>query len=217
MPQREKYGEKLEFGARDYLTRINKTARRMQSLISDLLTFSQVINVTHKFRKVSLENVVKEVLNDLETLIIERHAKLTVGDLPVIKGDKTQLRQVFQNLISNGLKFQKENNRPDITIESSVATKKNRQNENGSYCMIQVRDNGIGFDESQADKIFQLFQRLHSKNEFDGTGIGLAIVQKAMENHNGFIEVKSEPGTGSSFNLFFPIVARQAKLVIPDR
>jgi signal transduction histidine kinase len=200
----DRYGEKLEFGARDYLTRINKTARRMQSLINDLLSFSQVTNVTHKFRKVSLENIVKEVVNDLETVINERHAKLTIGDLPVIKGDKTQLRQVFQNLISNALKFQKENNRPIITIESSVVTKKNRQNENGQFHMIQVRDNGIGFEESQAEKIFQLFQRLHSKNEFDGTGIGLAIVQKAMENHNGFIEAKSEPGAGSSFNLFFP-------------
>ncbi|MEO5599644.1 MAG: ATP-binding protein [Cyclobacteriaceae bacterium] len=200
----DRYGDKLEFAARDYLIRIQKTARRMQVLIDDLLAFSQVTNSTQKFGKVSLSGIVHEVLNDLETSISQTHAQIKISALPTIKGDKTQVRQIFQNLISNAIKFQDPKSTPVIQIESKGEVTRNFQEISGDFYLIEIRDNGIGFEQSQAEKIFQLFKRLHGKGEFEGSGIGLAIVQKAMENHHGFVNVESEPEKGSCFQLFFP-------------
>lgn len=197
---KERYSSPLHEEGKDYLERINKTANRMQSLINDLLLYSRVSNSINRFELIHLEEIVKEVQNDLEASIQKKNAKLILSALPNIKGDKTQLRQIFQNLISNAIKFQPKGNVPQVHIRNKGAVVKRGK----CYFAVEVEDNGIGIAEMYQEKIFHLFQRLHGKNEFEGTGIGLAIVQRAMENHNGFIEVKSEPEKGSCFTLLFP-------------
>ena len=132
--------------------------------------------------------------------------------LPVVNGDSRQLKQLFQNLISNALKYQKKNTPPHVlitckiverkTIHTSTNIKKNKER----FYKIVIKDNGIGFDQEYTDRIFKLFQRLHAKHEYEGTGIGLALVKKVIENHNGFITVESKPDEGSSFNIFLPLV-----------
>lgn len=188
-------------GIQGYLSRISKTAHRMQMLVNDLLTYSKISHLSEEFAPVHLDTVVKDVLTDLETSISRKLAKIKVDNLPVIRGNHTQLAQVFQNLISNALKFQKEGDVPLIEVKNGGTSVV----EGTTYYCVSVRDNGIGFDQDDADKIFNVFHRLHSKHDFEGTGIGLAIVQRAMENHNGLVTVTSAPGHGATFNLFFPI------------
>ena len=195
----EQYGKSLEITAKDYLVKIDKTTRRMQLLIDDLLAYSHVTTASPDFERVPLNEVVQDVVTDIETLIAENNANVQVDELPVIDGDRTQLRQIFQNLISNGIKFQKENVTPRIHIYFKGDICK----DGVDYQQVAVQDNGIGFDENQAEHIFKLFHRLHAKREFEGTGIGLAIVYQAIQNHNGFVTVKSEPGKGSEFTLHF--------------
>jgi signal transduction histidine kinase len=199
----DKHSHTLEPGAKDYLQKISKTARRMQTLINDLLTYSQINNSVQEFKQVSLKEIVQEVISDLETSIHSANAGIEMDDLPDIRGDKTQLRQIFQNLISNAIKFRSVERTPTVRIISSKVTI-GPNNIPQPFYKIEVIDNGIGFEASEADSIFKLFKRLHSKTEYEGTGIGLAIVQKAVENHKGIIMVESEPGKGSTFQLFFP-------------
>jgi signal transduction histidine kinase len=194
----EKFRSGLEPELVSYLHKIEKTTRRMQGLIKDLLTYSQVSYISRTFEKISLYTVVNEVLNDLESVINLKKARCIVDPLPEVYGDKTQLGQIFQNLISNALKFQKKDEAPIIQIshESDVA-----KNGIDFYC-IAVKDNGIGFDSAYTSRIFQVFQRLHTRNDYEGTGIGLAIVKKAIENHSGHIEVSSTPGAGTTFYIY---------------
>lgn len=196
----EKYNGTLDKDVGEYLGKINKTAIRMQTLISDLLTFSEVSNSSNEFRPLSLSAILQDVQHDLEAVIHEKKAKIVFDALPEIRGDKMQITQVFQNLISNALKFQKGQAVPFIEVKREA----DGQRDGVKYLCISVRDNGIGFDQSHADKIFRIFHRLHSRAEFGGSGIGLAIVQKAMHNHSGYLEVTSQPGKGTSFYLFFP-------------
>ena len=189
-------------GVQEYLSRISRTAHRMQELVTDLLTYSKISHLSEEFTAVHLDTVIRDVQTDLETAISGKQAKIKVDKLPVIKGNHTQLAQVFQNLISNALKFQKEGNEPVIKIKNNGTS----VNEGRTYYWVSVSDNGIGFDQADAEKIFNVFHRLHSKHDYEGTGIGLAIVQRAMENHNGFVTVRSTPGQGATFNLFFPIL-----------
>ncbi|HYG04688.1 MAG TPA: ATP-binding protein [Chryseosolibacter sp.] len=195
----EQYGKSLDITAKDYLVKIDKTTRRMQLLIDDLLAYSHVTSATPELEDVSLTEIIHEVLVDIETLIAENNARVDIDTLPIIKGDRTQVRQIFQNLISNGIKFQKENVAPKI----NVCFLGEIVDGAAEYYQVAVRDNGIGFDETQAEHIFKLFHRLHGRREFEGTGIGLAIVHQAMKNHHGFVTAKSEPGTGSMFILHF--------------
>jgi signal transduction histidine kinase len=199
----DKYGETLDAGARDYLDRIEKTAFRMQALLENLLIYSRVSKQIHAFEQVSLNVIVQEVVTDLETFLLQKKAKIRVDNLPVISGEKAQLRQLFQNLITNAVKFQRPDNIPELTIRNATDTTPDTVKAK-SFHVVEVRDNGIGFDPAEAERIFQLFHRLHARHEFEGTGIGLAIVQRAMENHHGFVEATSEPGKGSTFRLYFP-------------
>ena len=193
-----------------YLQRMQSAAARMSNLIQDLLAFSKVSNRTDQTEPVSLTKVVEAVLTDLELNIQESGAVVTVGDLPVIEGDVLQLGQLFQNLISNALKFRKNDVAPQISITSqSIAQRDiahliNPSRVTAHYYQIDVEDNGIGFDQQYADRIFQLFQRLHGRSEYSGTGIGLAICEKVIVNHGGAITVKSKSGEGTVFSLFFP-------------
>jgi PAS domain S-box-containing protein len=194
----EKYRSELQPELLSYLHKIEKTTRRMQGLIKDLLTYSQVSYISRTFEKISLNTVVNDVLNDLESVINLKSARCNVGPLPELYGDKTQLGQIFQNLISNALKFQKKDEAPFIQISQQPEVTKNGID----YYCIAVKDNGIGFDSAYTSRIFQVFQRLHTKNDYEGTGIGLAIVQKAVENHSGHIEVASIPGAGTTFYIY---------------
>ncbi len=180
-----------------YLDKINQSSTRMGALIDDLLSFSK-LSENISFEKVNLNTIVSEVLSDLELPISELDAQLQVSHLPVIDSIPGLMRQMFQNILSNALKFSKKGNKPVIVIHTEYANHFNK-------CLISISDNGIGFEQKYAEKIFNLFQRLHPKEVYDGTGIGLAIVKKIIEKHRGSIDAVSVPGSGTKFNIFLPI------------
>lgn len=182
----------------DYLERMQSAATRMRRLIEDLLAFARVTSKAQPFVRVELPTIVREVLSDLEVSIDQAKATITVGELPALEADPTQMRQLLQNLLSNALKFRREDAAPAISIEASVDKEARR-------CEIRVRDNGIGFEEKYADKIFNLFQRLHGRGKYEGTGLGLAICRKIAERHGGTISAQSTPGQGSAFTIRLPL------------
>jgi PAS domain S-box-containing protein len=193
-----------------YLDRMQAAGVRMSALITDLLTFARITNHQIISEWVSLNEVVNNTLTDLELRIQETDANVQVEDLPAIKGDKVQLGQLFQNLLNNALKFRKPDTKPAITIRAQLINYKNLPPDikptqaAAVYHLITVADNGIGFDQKYADRIFQAFQRLHGKSEFAGTGIGLAICEKVVINHGGAISAFGDPGQGAVFNIYFP-------------
>ncbi|KAA9357376.1 PAS domain-containing sensor histidine kinase [Larkinella humicola] len=199
-----------------YLERMQLAAGRMSALIKDLLTFSRISTQQDTVEPVSLAVVVKTVLNDLDLVIHESKAVVTVDPLPTVPGDSSQLEQLFQNLLSNALKFRRKGTSgvlvtPEIRVTarivSSIAlpTTVKPARAAGSYHCIEVVDNGIGFDQKYVDRIFQVFQRLHGKAEFAGTGIGLAICEKVASNHGGAITATSQSGQGATFSVYLPV------------
>ena len=172
----------------------------MGNLIDDLLLYSHVSQRPHETEIINLKETVDRVLEDLELDIAEKNAIIAVGKLPEVQGYRRQLQQLFQNLMSNALKYGNIDVVPRIDISATEIT------ENGkAYNLLVVKDNGIGFEQKYADKIFQMFARLHGKAEYSGTGVGLSIVKKVVENHNGFIKVESTPGKGSMFMIGLPV------------
>jgi signal transduction histidine kinase/DNA-binding response OmpR family regulator len=203
---REKHLKDNEPALADF-GRIIKSAERMSILIGDLLDFSQV-SITARFEEISLENIVSDVLSDYEIQVEQTGAVITKGALPVIEAVPSQMRQVFQNLISNSLKFTQEGITPHIDISADFVETLDAEAPavpSGPYCRIRVTDNGIGFEEKYLDKIFLVFQRLSHSNVYDGTGIGLAIAKKSIEKHNGMITAKSAPGKGTTFLILLPV------------
>lgn len=207
--------EKIELGeARDYLERMQNAAARMQTLINDLLAFSRVIRSSQPFVPVDLGAITTEVLGDLEVRIEKSGAHVELGELPAIEADPTQIRQLMQNLLSNALKFQPHDAQPVVKISSRtipVAVWDQSSNgENGpppvenSMCEISVTDNGIGFDEKHLEKIFAVFQRLHGRTEYEGTGVGLAVCRRIADRHGGSITARSQPGKGATFIVTLP-------------
>ncbi|MBD2755910.1 PAS domain S-box protein [Spirosoma sp. BT704] len=195
----------------DYLDRMQAAASRMSLLIRDLLTFSRISTRQERVTPVALNNVLTDVLDDLEMTIRQTEAKIEIDTLPTVLGDKSQMRQLFQNLLSNALKFQQAGVSPLIRILVETITA-NRLPESvkptqsaARYHQISISDNGIGFDAKYVDRIFQVFQRLHSRNEYAGTGIGLAICEKVAANHGGAITAISQPGQGASFIIYLPV------------
>lgn len=194
----------------DYLERMQVAASRMSQLIKDLLNFLRISTQRDTSAAVSLDEIVGRVLQTLDLAIQESGADLQVEPLPVIEGDALQLGQLFQNLLSNALKFRKPGLTPKIALRASsvpvaalpASVKPNRVT--ASYHRIDVVDNGIGFDEKYLDRIFQVFQRLHGKSEFVGTGVGLAICEKVVVNHGGAITATSQPGEGATFSIYLP-------------
>lgn len=182
--------------------RIENATERMGNLIDDLLLYSHVSQRPHSMEAVELSEQVKRVLEDLELDIQEKKAIINVAGLPVVYGQRRQLQQLFQNLISNALKYSKAEEPPRIDITASE-WEENRC----AYHVISVKDNGIGFNEEYAEKIFQMFTRLHGRNEYSGTGVGLSIVKKVVEHHNGFIRVESREKQGSLFKIYLPVHA----------
>jgi PAS domain S-box-containing protein len=191
-----------------HLSKIISSASRMSDLIKAVLNYSRLSNKKGEFEKVDLQEVVDNVKGDLELKIIEKEAVIRVGDLPVICGDPSQLNQLFLNLVSNSIKFSER--KPEITISSAVIEKKEpgtvgEFSNNGKYVELIFKDNGIGFEQHLAEKIFSVFQRLHGKQEYPGTGIGLALCKKIVENHRGEISVQSTPGEGTEFTVLLPM------------
>ncbi len=191
--------------------RIGHAATRMSTLIEDLLTYSHVSKGIPHLATIDLNQKVRNVLEDLELEIEEKGAKITVGSLPSITGHRQQIQQLFQNLLGNALKYSRPGIPPEIEISSRLVyghettlSLKGPEAEN-QYHLIEVNDKGIGFDQKDAERIFHVFTRLHGKTEYPGTGIGLSIVQKVVDNHNGHIWAESEPGKGSSFKVLLPV------------
>ena len=204
----QEYGQLLPDAGQQYLQRMQNAAARMQTLINDLLAFSRVTTKAQPFVAVNLNKVVQEVLSDLEIHIQTVGAKLEVGSLPTIDADSLQMRQLLQNLISNALKFHQPNLPPLIKIQAEVVNQRDTIGNNAEpleQCRILVEDNGIGFEEKYLDRIFTVFQRLHYRNEYEGTGVGLAICRKIAERHGGSITAKSSPGNGSTFIVTLPV------------
>lgn len=193
-------GTYLGEGETRSFNRIENAAERMRSLIDDLLLYSHVSHQPHERESIDLNVKVQRVLEDLELDIAEKGAVIHVGKLPVVKGYRRQLQQLFQNLIGNALKYIKKEVPPCIEITANEVTEGGKH-----HYRIEVKDNGIGFESEYADKIFRMFTRLHGKEEYSGTGVGLAIVKKVVENHNGRITVESTPGLGSTFILLLPV------------
>ncbi|HWI90435.1 MAG TPA: ATP-binding protein [Flavisolibacter sp.] len=179
--------------------RIEKSTERMSRLIDDLLLYSHVSLHPVEKETVDLNETVRQVLEDLEVDIQLKNAKLHVGSLPRLPGYRRQLQQLFQNLISNALKYSKPGPPPEITISSWLSDSRE-----SVYQVIEISDNGIGFEQQYSEKIFQMFARLHGNTEYSGTGVGLAIARKVIENHDGFVEVTSAPGKGASFKVYLP-------------
>lgn len=191
----------------DYVNRTIKSAERMQTLITDLLAYSRLSSKVLP-EKTDLNVVLQEVLSDFDYLIERKNAIIKTGVLPTIDSIPSQLRQVFQNLIGNALKFSIEIKTPQIEISSELIATKDfeaQTSPNGKYCRITVKDNGIGFDEIYLDRIFIIFQSLNDRQTYEGTGIGLAIAKKIIEKHNGLITAKSEVGNGASFIMVLPL------------
>nr|UXE45821.1 adaptive-response sensory-kinase SasA [uncultured bacterium] len=190
---------------RDYLARMQSAAARMQTLINDLLAFSRVIRSSQPFVAVDLAAITKEVLGDLEVRIEQTHAKVELGQLPTVDADPLQMRQLMLNLIGNGLKFQPPGGSPVIKIEGRTITAASGE----PFGEVTIQDNGIGFDEKYLEKIFAVFQRLHGRAEYEGTGVGLAVCRRITDRHGGTITAKSKPGHGATF--VFTLPAHQQK------
>lgn len=191
-----------------YLEKIDHSANRMSQLIQSILSYSRLSKLTDEFAAISLSDVIDNVRQDYELLINEKNAQIVCYPLPVVIASAPQMNQLFANLIANSLKYCVRP--PVITITSSQVAKSEIHNQpvnlsSSTYLQIAVQDNGIGFDEKYVDKVFGIFQRLHSRHSYEGTGIGLALCKRIMENHNGFITAKSTPDVGSTFLVYFPL------------
>lgn len=203
-----RHGEILTADVKRYVEKIIQSAGRMKTLILDVLNYSKLSANDNIFEEVDLNELVKELLEDFELIIQEKNATVKVDELCTIVANKGQVRQVFQNIISNSLKFSNRNLPPMIYIRSSRHTEKSFDSpvqNDGPFCIISIKDNGIGFDEKYLAQIFALFERLHTKDSYEGTGIGLAITKKIMDKHNGLVSARSHAGQGAEFLLLFPM------------
>jgi two-component system, LuxR family, sensor kinase FixL len=190
---------------KDYLERIQSSAKRMATLISDLLTYSRVTTKAQPFVPVDLNDVVKHVLSDLEVRLEQTKGKVEFGNLGTIHADPVQMNQLFLNLINNALKFHK----PDEAAHVRISTKVVEAGRGKKICEISIQDNGIGFDEKYLDRIFTIFQRLHGRQEYEGTGVGLAVCRKIVDRHGGIITAKSSPGEGATFIVSLPVTPEE--------
>ncbi|MGE5365235.1 MAG: sensor histidine kinase [Bacteroidota bacterium] len=191
----KRLGDKLDHPAPEYISFILEGTSRMQELIHDLLSVSRITTRKQPFVSVDCNEILNSVLSDLKIMIAETGARISSENLPVITADPSQMRQLFQNLISNSIKF-RGTSAPEINIS---AVRKNGEWE------FSFSDNGIGIDPGQTERIFVIFQRLHTREEYPGTGIGLAVCKRIVENHGGSISVESEKGKGTRFYFTIPV------------
>jgi signal transduction histidine kinase len=202
-------GDSLTQSTKDYITRIGSSANRMQRLIEAFLNYSRMGSAEIVFEKTDLNMVIAEVKNNLQELLAEKKATLESAYLPTINAVPFQMQQLFENLFTNAIKYSKENVPPVIKVTSERVTGKDvegiESSSRAQYWKITVSDNGIGFEQQYAEKIFEVFQRLHAKDQYAGTGIGLAICKKIVQAHKGSIKAKSKPGEGAAFTIYIPV------------
>jgi light-regulated signal transduction histidine kinase (bacteriophytochrome) len=210
------FGERLDVKSRDilneeqalYLDRILNSTRRMQMMIENLLEFSRVARAKDDFVQTDLNVILRNTVSDLELLIQKKDAIVTIEPLPAIDAIPVQMAQLFQNLLSNSLKFTRSDVRPEVRVSARVLSSDEVRSIGGftgiKYVKIEVSDNGVGFEMSESNKIFTLFQRLRGRSEFEGAGIGLAVCKKVVENHKGFISAEGIPDEGAIFKLILP-------------
>ncbi len=205
----EKEYHGLSPAGKDYFTRMQEAARRMQLLIQDLLAYSRTNKKEKEFVATDLSILVSGVVEDLEQFVQEKNATITIGTLPEVNVIPFQLRQLFTNLISNSLKFKKNDVPLVVDIQSTIIAVGeedfDKLDPDTNYHKISIRDNGIGFENEYGERIFEVFQRLHTRQEYEGTGIGLAICKKIVENHQGFIAATGKPGEGATFTVYLPV------------
>jgi signal transduction histidine kinase len=199
----------LDERGKDYLLRMQSAATRMRALIDDLLMFSRIQGSEGRRATVDLGGVVRGVVEDLETRLAETQGRIDVGVLPAVDADPTRMRQLFQNLLGNALKFARPGVPPEVVVQA-VAVDGSTERPAGvgagqELCRIQVIDNGIGFEPKHADRIFGVFQRLHGRSEYEGTGIGLAVCRRIVEGHRGSLTAHSSPGEGATFEVTLPV------------
>jgi light-regulated signal transduction histidine kinase (bacteriophytochrome) len=190
---------------KDFFKRILSAIDRMQNLIDALLSYSRITSAEMLTVPTDLNVIVAEVKENLKEEIDDTHVTLTFDKLPTLNVVPLQFHQLFINLVGNAIKYRRPDVDPVISITARVIRGADENLPTGSYHKISTSDNGIGFEQKYADRIFELFQRLHTRTEFEGTGIGLAICKKIVQNHNGFIKASSEPGKGSTFNIYLPV------------
>jgi light-regulated signal transduction histidine kinase (bacteriophytochrome) len=216
------FSERISMKLKDYpdeevtdsLRRLNTSVTRMRTLISDLLNYSRITRMLNINETVNLDLVFKLIVEDLSLALTAKNARLSIEPLDEIKGSNTQIRQLFQNLLSNALKFC-DKPVPEISVTASYMTDEDVKNlswgkdlslQHNKYYCIFVKDNGIGFELQYLRQIFIIFQRLHGRSEYEGTGIGLAICKRIAENHEGFITAESEVGKGTTFIVGLPVI-----------
>lgn len=191
-----------------YVERILASTENMRILIDNLLEFSRMARSSYAFSRTDLKKIIQSVTTDLELKIEETGAQIMIGPLPEVEVVEAEMKQLFNNLLGNAIKFRSEEKPPLITISGGKATRSDKEDQHlppdKEFVKITIQDNGIGFEEEYAEKIFQIFQRLHGKSEYPGSGIGLAICKKIMDNHNGAIYAESTPGQGAFFHLLLP-------------
>jgi len=203
-----RYGKDLPDDGRMFLDRMQNAAGRMRRLINDLLDYSRVTTKAKPFVRVALDDVLAGVLSDLQIRIEESGAKITADPLPSIDADATQMRQLIQNVLANALKFRKADVAPQINIKCIVGGNDEFYGMHGPRVRIEISDNGIGFDNRYKEQIFTIFQRLHGRLEYEGTGVGLATVRKIVERHQGTIDADGRPGEGATFTIELPMQQR---------
>jgi len=206
-----KLGLQLSEQGLDYISRMQGAAARMELLIEDLLSFSRVSRSKSKYELLNLQSILNEVLEDIDIQVKQEEAIVRIGEVPDFYGDRLQIKRLFQNLIANAIKFHKDNEKPSIDLRGKLVGKSEVESEAGipvqdsQFVRITVKDNGIGFDQSYVDKIFNIFQRLNGRTAYEGTGIGLAICRKIVSNHHGYITAKSIEDVGSEFIVIIPV------------
>jgi PAS domain S-box-containing protein len=206
----KKYKDQLGSEGQFFVDRMTGAAQRMHALIEDLLAYSRASRQTESYASVNLNELVKNVLEDLEVKIQEKKASVTLDELPAVEAQSVQMHQLFLNLIENALKFTKPGTTPKIAIQVRKtapyeAPVIGQLNPNENYFEFIISDNGIGFEAEYAERIFTIFQRLHGRAEYAGTGLGLAICRKIVESHHGFIEAQGKPGEGAKFIFYLPV------------
>jgi len=210
-----KSGERLDEEGRECVQRMQNAAARMQLLVEGLLSLSRAATRVQHFERVDLAQVVRDVVADLEVQIEKSEGRVEVGKLPTIQADPVQMRQLLQNLIGNALKFSRPEEPPLVKVHGRFVGGREEGERRGpareERCRVLVEDNGIGFDEKHAERIFGVFQRLHSRDVYEGTGIGLAICRRIVERHGGTITARSRPEHGTTFEIILPAVQPREK------
>jgi signal transduction histidine kinase len=212
-----KYKEVLDEDGKTNIFRIQKAAERMQTLITDILTFSKISVDKPAFIESDLNALISEILTEMDEDLREKKAKVIVDKLPVLYVNPSLMKPLFHNLIGNALKYRKKDVEPLVKVTSDITSPVNGRSTrdlSNRYCRIFIEDNGIGFDQKYAEEIFGMFKRLHHNTEFEGTGIGLALCKKIVEQHKGYISARSKINEGSTFIISIPMQVQQPPVVV---